>query len=129
MRKVMGFISGTLLLVSGFFHSFTGLPRLTDALTQEGVPGNIHLAVIAGWTFGAAAMIAFGVMMLIWAVRHHRGESPSSAPAGVISVMHFVYGAIVYYIADFNPHYLLFILIGVSTGLTVNWRRLLPEKA
>ncbi|MEM7247382.1 MAG: hypothetical protein AAF533_18725 [Acidobacteriota bacterium] len=129
MRKVLGFLSGLLLLVSGFFHSYSGLPPLSDALAADGVSAEIHLSVIIGWVFGSVAMLAFGVMMLVWALRVHRGESPSTAPAGAISVAYLCFGAVVFHVTDHDPRYLLFIITALLVGATVNWRRLMPTKA
>jgi hypothetical protein len=91
-RDVLGMIAGIVMILSSGAHSLLGWPALRSQLAPAGVSTDLQAGLAAGWHFGGAAMLVFGVIVLgIFGRRS--GPPPSRMPAVLISALYIVFGA------------------------------------
>jgi len=91
-RDALGLVAGTVIILSSGAHSLLGWPALQGQLEAAGVASDLQAGLAAGWHFGGAAMLAFGVIVL--GIFGRRSEPrPSRTPALVISILYIVFGA------------------------------------
>lgn len=126
LRASLGFLGGTVLLLSSIAHAFLGWPTLEALLKVAEVQPELTGALAVGWYFGSVAMLAFGLIVGHSAWRMWQGAAVSTVPAGIIAALYLLFGLGAYLSRDFNPHFLLFVLTGVLVGIFAFWRR--PEK-
>jgi len=113
----LGFLTGTLMLLSAVAHGLLGWPPFSGILAGAGLADNVIGALAVGWYFGSAAMLVFGGIVLRQAIRHHARKTIQAAPLWLIAVMYLAFGLIAFVARDFNPHFLLFVLTGLLVGL------------
>ncbi len=112
-RAVLGFLAALLLIASAFAHAVVGWPPFQSILEQAGIDADVTAALEVGWYFGSLAMLAFGAIVFLAAVRAIRGERAANGSLWIIGVAYTVYGLVVYVARDFNPHFLLFVVTGL----------------
>ena len=111
-RKTLGVLGGVLLLASGLAHAFLGWPPLGAALAEAGVGEELAGALAVGWLFGSMAMIVFGLVVLRIALR-----DVDPCTVRFIALGYLVFGVAAWLARDLNPHFLLFVGIGVLLAL------------
>jgi len=117
-RTLVGIVGGALLVISALAHAFLGWPAMDAALANVGAGEALAGALAVGWYFGSMAMLVFGLIVLRIAIRD--GE-----PCAVrfIAVGYLVFGLAAWLARDLNPHFLVFITIGVLLAVFGFWRR------
>ncbi len=113
VRAVLGFIASLLLIASAFAHAVLGWPPFQSTLEQAGVDADVTAALEVGWYFGSVAMLAFGAIVFLAALRAIRGQRAATGSLWIIGASYTVYGLVAYVARDFNPHFLLFVVTGL----------------
>ncbi len=116
IRAILGMLAGLLLVTSAGTHAFLGWPPFRELLGDAGVDADVIAALSVGWYFGSVAMLAFGAIVLLAAAHALRGERAATGSLWVIAGAYTAFGATVYVIRDFNPHFLLFVATGLLVG-------------
>ena len=111
-RKVLGIAGGALLVVSALAHAFLGWPALHAALAEAGAGDDLAGALAVGWYFGSMAMMVFGLIVLRIAIR-----DADTCTVRFIAVGYLVFGLAAWLSRDLNPHFLLFVAIGVLLAI------------
>lgn len=117
VRGAIGVLAGALLLASAIAHAFLGWPPFAEALSAAGVDGGLAGGLAVGWYYGSAAMLAFGMIVLLAALAVLRGRMVSLVPVRVIAVVYVAFGVSAFVARDMNPHFLLFVATGVLVGI------------
>ena len=112
LRSILGLIAGTLMILSAGMHSFLGWKALSAELAKAQVPAELTAALAAGWTFGGAAMLAFGCIVIALFVRRLKGEAVALWPAIVIGTTYVAFGAWALAANNFDPFFLVFVIPG-----------------
>ena len=112
-RAILGFLAALLLIASAVAHAVLGWPPFRSILDQAGVDSEAIAALEVGWYFGSLAMLAFGAIVLLAAVRAIRGQQAANGSLWIIGTAYTLYGAVAYVVRDFNPHFLLFVVTGL----------------
>ncbi len=115
-RALLGSLAALLLAASAFAHALLGWPPFQSILDQAGVDADVTAALKVGWYFGSLAMLAFGAIVFLAAVRAIRGERAATGSLWIIGWAYTVYGLVAYVARDFNPHFLLFVVTGLLVG-------------
>ncbi|MCB1057575.1 MAG: hypothetical protein KDD11_18910 [Acidobacteria bacterium] len=121
-RALVGFVTGTLLVLSSFAHAFAGWAALEPALAEADVPADVIAAVRIGWHFGSVAMLCFGVMTLWLAFKVWHDRSVSTEAIQVVATAYCLFGLAAFVARDYKPHFLLFVLTGLLLGVFGFWR-------
>lgn len=115
--SVFVLISGVALVVTAFGHALAGWPPLHASLIRTDVDPEVVRALWAGWHFGSAAMLAFGVIVVAAVVRTRRGHVPPSAPLLVVAAACIGFGVIAWLLIGFSAQFPGFIVLGILLGL------------
>ncbi len=107
-RKVIGIAGGTLLVLSALAHAYFGWPAMAEALDDAAAGEDLVAALAVGWYFGSMAMLVFGLIVLRIAIR-----DADTCSARFIAVGYLVFGVAAWLARDLNPHFLVFVTIGV----------------
>jgi drug/metabolite transporter (DMT)-like permease len=110
LRRVLGIIAGVVFILSSGAHSFMGWPALRQQLADVGASAELQAGLQAGWQFGGAAMLAFGVIVLTTFLSRSEPR-PSRAPSSVIAVAYVLFGLWAL-VSTGNPFFLIFIIPG-----------------
>lgn len=112
----LGYVSGVVLIMSGFAHALAGWPALAAALGDAGVDADLRGALAAGWYFGSVCMFVFAGIVLSSTRQTQRGAADSLAGVWTIAVGYVVFGVGAFLLRERNPHFLLFVLTGLLVG-------------
>lgn len=112
-----GVLVGLLLLASAAAHALAGWPPFRESLTGAGVEADEVGALAAGWYFGSAAMLAFGLLVLQQARRRLRSQRVDGGPLWIVALAYVAFGAAAFALRGGNPHFLGFVATGCLTAL------------
>ena len=120
-RAGLGLVAGVMLVLSSAAHSVLGWKAIGGELAAAGVPADLTFGLKAGWQFGGASMLAFGIICISMFAMRLRRRSVPSFPAFVIGGVYLVFGAWALAASQFDPFFLIFIvpailLVAASTG-------------
>jgi len=113
LKSGLGFFCSGLLIFSAAAHAFLGWPPLHVELMAHHVDGDLINALKIGWYFGSVSMLAFGIIVLWFALKIIRKETVSLAPILIIAAGYLGFGCVAFIKNNFNPHFLIFIVTGV----------------
>jgi hypothetical protein len=111
-RLILGFIAAAMFIASSATHSFLGWAGLRSALVAASAPPDLIAGLALGWHFAGAAMLAFGVMVVLLFTDRWRGCAVSLRPALVIAVLYILYGVWALILNDVDPFFLVFVIPG-----------------
>ena len=120
-RFVLGLIVGVLFVASGAAHSLLGWKALAAELAKVSAPLDLARGLAIGWHFGGAAMLAFGVIVILLFLEARRNPTVSLRPALVIGIVYIVFGDAAFFLGGFNPFFLVFILPGLAL-VAASWK-------
>jgi hypothetical protein len=112
-RTVAGVIAGTMLVLSSALHSLLGWTVQRAALEAVKAPPDLVVGLGFGWHFAGAAMLSFGVIVLMSIARAARARPVSLRPVLVIGIAYTLYGAWALTASGLEPHFLVFLLPGL----------------
>lgn len=110
MRSILGLIAGGILILSSAAHSIFGWLVIRGQLDTLRAPSDLVLGLKIGWQFGAVAMLALGVNIILLFLRRFRGERVSTLPSSVIAALYLFFGTWALLVTDFNLFFLIFIV-------------------
>ncbi len=120
-RIVLGLVAGVLFVASAAAHSLLGWKALAAELAKVPVPPDLVRGLAIGWHFGGAAMLAFGVIVILLFLEARRNSAVSLRPALVIGIAYIVFGDAAFFLGGFNPFFLVFILPGLAL-VAASWK-------
>ena len=121
-RIVVGLVVGVLFVVSAAAHSLLGWKELGAGLAKVSAPPDLARGLAIGWHFGGAAMLAFGVIVILLFLEARRNPAVSLRPALVIGATYVVFGDAAFFLGAFNPFFFLaFILPGLLL-VAASWK-------
>jgi hypothetical protein len=123
IASILVFVSGIVLVVTAFGHALAGWPPLHASLIRTGIDPGIVRALWAGWHFGSAAMLAFGVIVIVTVVRARHRHVFSTAPLFIIAVACIGFGVVAWLLVGFSSQFLGFIILGGLLGLGTQLRK------
>lgn len=106
-------VTGGLLLLASVAHLF-GWAQFTDALAALDATATAGLRV--GWIWGSFAFAAYGLIVVGAAVGWRRHGRDPRWVAGPVALAFVLFGLWALFYRGFNPHFLVFIAIGVLVG-------------
>lgn len=112
IRAVAGLAGGSLLLLSSVAHAFLGWPAVSTAIKDTNATAELTTDIAIGWLFGSVAMLAFGLIVLLFGVRLWQGKTADRRPVIVIAVCYFGFGLGAFFWTHFHPHFIGFMVIG-----------------
>jgi hypothetical protein len=119
MRSALVLIAGVLMILSAAAHGAAGWPFMRGELTRLHAAPDLIDGIAAGWNFGTAAMIAFGVITVAGALRLRRQDPSGVAAVRVIAACYVVYGLAFFLLTQLTPFFLMFVATGVLAGAPV----------
>ena len=120
MRSVLVLIAGVVMLLSSLAHGLVGWPMMRGLLRDGGAGEDLIGALAVGWYFGSVAMVAFGSIAIVAALRLRRGDRSGVAPGRLIALCYVLFGLAAFLSRGFNPHFLLFVATGLLAGLPLS---------
>ena len=117
MRSILGLIAGGILILSSAAHSIFGWLVIRGQLDTLRAPSDLILGLKIGWQFGAVAMLALGVIVVLLFLRRFRGERVSTLPASIIAALYLLFGTWAMLVTDFDPFFLIFIVPAILLAL------------
>lgn len=126
MRSAMVVVAGVLMMLSSLPHGGLAWPALRGRLVEAGAEESLIGALGAGWAFGTAAMVAFGIVVVLCGLRLKRGDPSGLAVVRVIAACYLAFGIGAFFVRHMNPHFLFFIATGVLAGAPVMGHRAKP---
>ncbi|MEP7272446.1 MAG: hypothetical protein ABI882_13165 [Acidobacteriota bacterium] len=112
VRAILGVIAGVLLILSSAAHALLGWKAISAQLASVQVPADLLTGLRIGWQFGAAVMLALGIIVVILFSKRLRGEMASTMPAVVISIAYLSFGIWAMIVSNFDPFFLVFLIPG-----------------
>ena len=128
IRLVLGFVAGSVFILSSAAHSLLGWKRLSAALVASRAPADLIAGLGVGWHFAGAAMFVFGCTVLwLFSARRRRREL-SLRPAQLIAVLYIVFGCWAFVISNMDPFFLLiFIVPGMMLAVAAWGEEVAPQ--
>jgi len=121
-RIVVGLVVGVLFVVSAAAHSLLGWKELGAELSKVSAPADLARGLAIGWHFGGAAMLAFGVIVILLFLEARKKPAASLRPALVIGAAYVLFGDVTFFMGGFNPFFFLaFILPGLLL-VAASWK-------
>jgi len=111
-RSILGLIVGVLMILSAAAHSLAGWKQLKSTIETLHAPAELVRAIGAGWNFGGAAMVAFGLIVVALFTHRLKGGAVNLLPAIVIGTTYVAFGAGAMAVNDFDPFFLVFVIPG-----------------
>lgn len=121
-RLIIGIVASALLVLSSAAHSIVGAMQMEAEFAKAGVPDDLALGLRAGWQFGGAAMLVFGLIGLDAFVGRLRGRAVPLRPVLLTAVMYLLFGAWALAMSGFDPFFSVFVVPGVLL-LAAAWPR------
>jgi hypothetical protein len=119
MRGAIVTVSGALISLSSLPHGLLAWPAMCGELSHLSAPGNLVGGLGAGWYFGTAAMLTFGILVMAAGLRMRRGDNSMVFVVRAVALCYLVFGVIAFFLRHMNPHFLFFIALGLAAGLPV----------
>ncbi|MDY7092170.1 MAG: hypothetical protein SX243_04275 [Acidobacteriota bacterium] len=124
-RATLGLVAGALSVVTSAAHAWAGWPPFHHALHDSGVAGDVIAGLRVAWYLGSVAMLTFGILTLLAAIRVLRDQPITFEAVQVVGVAYFLFGMVALLTQTLNIHFLLFIVTGLLTGAFGFWHFLL----
>jgi len=106
-------IASAVILLSSAAHGFLGWKAVRAAIAPR-LDAEALQDLALGWTYGSAAMAAFGVLGLASAVQLRRGETSARIVPAVIGAAYALYGLAATVYSGGNAHFpIAFVMPGV----------------
>jgi hypothetical protein len=109
-------VTGILLLLSGAAHALLGLPAVQGELEAANVADDVGRGIAIGWSYGSAAMLTFGVVVLTLWWKGRTGSVTVGAVALPISLLYLAFGAWAFAYSSLSPHFIGFMVLGALLG-------------
>jgi len=119
-KAVAAVLGGSLLILSSAAHAFLGWPAISAALKETNATAELTTDLTIGWLFGSTAMLAFGLIVLVFGVRLLRGGIADRCPAMVIAGCYFCFGLAAFVWTHHNPHFIGFMVIGAIVAIAAS---------
>ena len=116
-RRVVGIVVGVFLLLSAVAHSLLGGQALRAELTAAQVPPDLLRGALIGWYFGGAAMLAFGILVLLAFIRQADSPAIALVPARIVAATYLLFGIAALAWSGLDPFFLVFVI----PGLLLSW--------
>jgi hypothetical protein len=116
IRAIAALVAGCLLVLSSMAHAFLGWPAVLAELNEINASAEFISGLRAGWLFGSTSMLAFGLIVLVYAVQLWRGKDAERKPSAIIAVCYLIFGIGAFFTTNFDPHFIGFIVIGLIVG-------------
>lgn len=113
--SVLYLISGILIALGGFGHSFGAVAQIHQGLKTPGVDPHIVRLILAVWHFAGAAMVALGILVVADWIRTRSDKKPTLRIAVVVSLFYVTYGLCALAWMR-EPFWAIFVVYGVMTG-------------
>jgi len=120
LRLVLGFVGGTLLLLSSALHSILGWKATSAELAKTNVPPDLRQGLELGWHFGGALTLAVGCIVILSFVGLAKGQPVSLRPVTVIALVYLGFGGWVLAVTNGDPFAFMFIVPGLIL-LAASW--------
>jgi len=120
-RAILGMVAGVLSLVSSAAHAWAGWPPFHHALHDSGVAGDVIAGLRVAWYFGSVAMLTFGILTLLAAIRVLRDQPITFEAVQIVGIAYFLFGMAALLAQTLNIHFLLFIVTGLVTAAFGFW--------
>jgi hypothetical protein len=106
-------IAGALILLSSAAHGFLGWKAVRAAIAPR-LDAEALQDLALGWTYGSAAMAAFGVLILASVARIRRGLAGARLLPAVVGAAYTIYGTAATAYSGGHPHFpVAFVLPGL----------------
>ena len=112
-RIVLGYLVGTVMLLSAGAHSLLGWPNLSAELAKNHVPADLVRGLAIGWHFGGFCILAFAAIVILQFTDVLRSRPVSLRPALLIGIAYLVFGGWALVFSGMNPFFLIFIIPGL----------------
>jgi hypothetical protein len=112
MRPILALIAGALMLLSSLMHGLLGWPVMRGELAKVGASAELVGLLAAGWLLGSAAMVAFGAIVIVAALRLRRGDRSGVFALRAIAACYLLFGTAAFVAQGFEPFFLNFVVIG-----------------
>lgn len=122
VRIGIGITAAALLILSSAAHSILGARQMEAEFAKAGVPADLALGLRAGWQFGGAAMLVFGLIALDAFLGRRRGRPVSLRPVLLTAVMYLLFGTWALVMSGFDPFFSTFLVPGALLLLAA-WPR------
>jgi len=116
LRSTALFVAGLLMIASAGAHALLGWPGLASGLIDLNAPADLMTGLALSWYWGSAALAAFGVIVLVAARRIWAGDATPANFLWPIAVVHLFFGLAALLATNFNPFFLLFIVLAALTA-------------
>ncbi len=117
LRSICLYLAGIVMVLSAGAHGALGWPGLATALHEVNAPPDLVTGLAIGWYFGTATMVALGLIVFVAARRLWQGDKTAATYVWQIAAVYLLFGLGALFATSFNPFFLLFVGIGVLTGL------------
>ena len=111
-RYVLGMIVGVILILSSGAHSILGWKGLGAELAKTNAPATLVTNLEIGWLWGGAAILIFGIMVIVAFRERARHPGASLRPMLILGIAYTAFGvwAIV---RSASLFFLIFVVPGV----------------
>lgn len=116
VRDVAGLLGGAILMLTSAAHWKLGWSSLSEQLAVAHVPVELVQGIWVGWQFGGAAMLAFGLIVVMTFASWRQGRPVSLAPAQVIAGAYLLFGVWALVVTAYDPFFLMFIVPALLIG-------------
>lgn len=123
LALVVRWLAAALLLACVFAHSLGGWPPFAAELAGRAVDAATAGALQVGWYWGSAAFLAFASIAALAARARPGEERLARAALLAIGGVTALFGAGAMVARDGNPHFLLFVALGLLLALGASVRR------
>lgn len=104
------------MLLAACAHGLLGWPFLRAELVREHADPELISGLGAGWLWGTACMLVFGAIVLISGIQMRRGVNSGTLAVKAIAVCFLAFGLLAFVLEGFDPHFLIFVFLGLLTG-------------
>lgn len=116
MRNILVIVAGGLMLLAGCAHGILGWKFMHAELLKAHADAELISGLGVGWLWGGASMLTFGAIVTICGMQMRRGNSSGALAVRAIAVCYFVFGVAAFVAEGFDPHFLIFAVLGLLAG-------------
>jgi hypothetical protein len=123
VRSYVVLFAGAMMVLSSIPHAALGWPAMRGELQRLGAGADLVGGLGAGWMFGSFSMAALGLIVVMGALRFRKGDTSGRASILVAAACYLSFGLAAFFLRDFNPGFLLFVVNGILAGAPALGRR------